>query len=225
MPWLATAGLGAGLVAGSWYGLERPALQRLDVAVGEWLSQPRSRVLDRAVVATTDLGSVYAVFGQATALAAAGRRRMAADVVAVGVATWNIAQYNKRMRRRERPYEAGGGRRLVRAPTGSSYPSGHAAVSMATMTVLAEAAATAGRRDLLRLLGAYVATSRVYVGVHYPTDVIGGAGLGLAVGALWRGPVASLGRGVVAGSAAVGLRVGAAATRALRARRAGYPRR
>jgi hypothetical protein len=37
----------------------------------------------------------------------------------------------------------------------------------------------------------------VYCGVHYPTDVVGGAGLGLALGSLWRGPVAAANRGLI----------------------------
>ncbi|HEY8340991.1 MAG TPA: phosphatase PAP2 family protein, partial [Egibacteraceae bacterium] len=97
-----------------------------------------------------------------------------------------------------------GVRRLVRPPTGSSFPSGHAAVGAAVMTVLADSAQRRWARTLLHGLGAYVGWSRVFVGVHYPTDVLGGAGLGLALGSLWRGPVAALGRRLLGAGVTVG---------------------
>ena len=93
----------------------------------------------------------------------------------------------KRGVERERPYQAHGVRRLIREPTGSSFPSGHAAVSTAVAAALADHGR--GRRSAAAYgVAAYVAVSRVHLGVHYPTDVIGGAGLGLLLAAVWCGP-------------------------------------
>jgi undecaprenyl-diphosphatase len=82
---------------------------------------------------------------------------------------------------RERPYEAvPGPDPLVGWHLGASFPSGHAATSAAGAVILAS---LIGRGGLwLGLLAAAVACSRVYVGVHYPLDVLAGAAVGLAVG-------------------------------------------
>lgn len=192
--WPLRAFLGGALVAVSWYGLNRPVVQRADVRVGDAVRRSGTPVLDRVVAGTTDLGSVYAVCGIAAALASAGRRRTAADVLAMGGLGWVVAQHSKTLVLRERPYQAHGVRRLIRPPTGSSYPSGHAAVGMAVMSLLAERSRGTPAARLLYAAGAYIGLSRVYVGVHYPTDVIGGAGFGLALAAAWRGPLAAAGR-------------------------------
>lgn len=70
---------------------------------------------------------------------------------------------------------------LLRPPLDLSFPSGHAATSFAGATVLA--LLTRRRAALLYGLAAAIACSRVYVGVHYPSDILGGAVLGVAVGA------------------------------------------
>ncbi|MPZ87233.1 MAG: phosphatase PAP2 family protein [Nitriliruptorales bacterium] len=189
--------LGAALLGGTWAALQRPALQRADVRAGDALRRFGTPALDRAVTGTTDMGSIYGVVGTAAVLAAAGRRDAAEDALAVGATAWALAQTNKRFVRRQRPYEADGVRRLIRPPTGSSFPSGHAAVGVAMLSRLAERGHGGGSQATLTGLGAYVAASRVYVGVHYPSDVFGGAGLGLMISGLWRGPVAAAGRALI----------------------------
>jgi len=84
----------------------------------------------------------------------------------------------------DRPRPAGS---LVET-TSSAYPSGHAAHGMAWLAiavVLARASPGLARPALLVISGlvlaAAVAVSRLYLGAHYLSDVVGGVGLGAAL--------------------------------------------
>ena len=81
-------------------------------------------------------------------------------------------------------------RPLVHAPTDGSFPSGHAATSFAAAAVLTYAWPRWWPAFLLLALG--IGFSRVYVGVHYPLDVVGGAVLGILVATALRWLVGAL---------------------------------
>jgi undecaprenyl-diphosphatase len=74
---------------------------------------------------------------------------------------------------------------IVRQPDTYSFPSGHATVSFACAIVLAMAIPRLAVP--FGLLAAGIAWSRVVTGVHYPFDVLGGAVLGVVLGALVSG--------------------------------------
>jgi undecaprenyl-diphosphatase len=70
-------------------------------------------------------------------------------------------------------------RPLVHPPSSGSFPSGHAAAAFACATVIAWASPRLAVPAYV--VAVLVAWSRVYVGVHYPLDVLGGAVLGVLV--------------------------------------------
>ena len=81
---------------------------------------------------------------------------------------------------------------LLEAPSTYSFPSGHATVSFACATVLAFAVPRL--RVPLFALAALISFSRVYVGVHYPFDVLAGAALGVGIAIALRTLAAALRR-------------------------------
>jgi membrane-associated phospholipid phosphatase len=170
--------------------LSHDALGRGDIDVSRWLAGHRNRDLNEVTGVTTKLAETLTI----TILA----------VVAVAVAAWVWRRWREPMLvavavagevtifvtitllvDRQRPPV----KHLDAAPPTSSFPSGHTAAAVALYGALAILASERARSALVRgvfialavVVPLVVATSRMYRGMHYLSDVLGG----LLLGWLW----------------------------------------
>ena len=127
------------------------------------------------------LATLMASFGGRRGKRAGGR-----GIASILLTSLFVNQVIKRLVRRPRPSlrNVPAVRRLKSAPLTTSFPSGHAASAAAFTTAVMIEWRAAGR--LIAPLAALVAYSRVYVGVHYPGDVVTGAGVGAGIAWLTR---------------------------------------
>ena len=106
-------------------------------------------------------------------------------VVAVTVATfvgWRLDDVVKEIIERPRPAVLPFGAIVRDHATGYGFPSGHTTLAFAFATVL-HPLLPRRVRWIPWAVATAVGLARMYVGVHWPMDVIGGAALGIAVGA------------------------------------------
>ncbi|NIK59266.1 phosphatase PAP2 family protein [Kribbella shirazensis] len=117
---------------------------------------------------------------------ARGRQAAVAGLTAIGAASLVVNQpLKKAVGERLRPDRYGLGvpaQRWVRMPSSGSFPSGHSASAVAF--AVAVGGVLPALRPTLRVAASAVAFSRVYTGVHYPSDVLVGATVGALFGRL-----------------------------------------
>jgi membrane-associated phospholipid phosphatase/beta-phosphoglucomutase-like phosphatase (HAD superfamily) len=181
-----------------------------DQAVRDWMPAHRVAPLTRFFLAATRAGAWY-LLGPIVLVAAAWLYRRglprAAALVAVGtLASWALNVALKQVIRRPQPGNAW----EIAHASQFAFPSGHTMSTTAFVTIFALVlcttvlAATGGpdddrlRRRRIAVVVAAVAwavligVSRIYLGVHWGTDVIGGwlagTAFGLAAWALWYAP-------------------------------------
>ena len=150
-------------------------LNQVPPAVAPVLTPLSHLFLPAGIIAVVVLTVVYAVVRNRSVLP------VAAAAVAAGAA-WVLAHVAKAIADRPRPYEVMAGAVLRQQPAhGTSFPSSHTAVTAAVVIALVPFLV----RPLAAVAIGYavlVGWSRVYLGVHYPLDVLAGAGIGIAVG-------------------------------------------
>ena len=181
-----TALVGGAFAVGRWSASQEG--REVDRELFDELNRGHGGDTDRFFFGVTELGSLWAAGAAAGALALTGRRRAAASAFAAAGVTWLVGQGLKRAIDRPRPYEANVDetRLLIAPPAASSWPSSHPAVLAAWTGVAARELGLSGTaRATITGLAMAVAASRVYVGVHYPSDVTSGFLLGRAIARVW----------------------------------------
>jgi undecaprenyl-diphosphatase len=158
----------------------------VDASIVVWVATHRIGALNDLFVALGNvdrLGLLWVVVAIAIGLrrhSPAGALVLAFFVAVVSFAADSASFGVKDLFQRARPFEAHPQIHPLYVVHSSSFPAGHAATAFAGATVLAFVVPRVAW--LLYLIAALIGFSRVYVGVHYPTDVLGGAVIGVAVG-------------------------------------------
>ena len=214
-----TCGAGVAVAGAALFGgllenvLENDDAVIIDRPVLRWVVLHREPVLDAVMVVVTSLGGapfVSFTFGVAALIAyrRTGQRRWVIFLATTMVGALVLDDVVKGLVDRPRPTF----RPLVEA-AGSSFPSGHATTAAA---LCAAVAYLVTRRRSWRPsvtiwtvaigLAVLIAFSRVYLGIHWPTDTLGG----LALGGFWTAVTATAVKVMVAPSVAQGIDAGTA---------------
>jgi undecaprenyl-diphosphatase len=107
--------------------------------------------------------------------------RVAVAMLAAVMLAWYGAKLVKRIARRGRPADFFVDLELRERAEGLGFVSGHTAVAFALATAAYPVLGPAGE-IVAFATAALVGVARVYFGAHLPLDVVGGAGLGIAIG-------------------------------------------
>ena len=159
----------------------------LDVVANRAIHSHAAQPLTGWVFLVTTLGAtpvlIAVTLAAAIGLAARGRWRAGLAIVLAYAVTDATVAIVKLIVSRPRPAEH------LTEPSGFSFPSGHSAMSVAVYGCLAFALARGCRRGGARaafvLAGvavvALIGLSRIYLGAHYPSDVLAGWITGAAI--------------------------------------------
>ncbi len=163
-------------------------MQGMELAILDWIqSHLRCGFLDAVlpvITRTADHGELWIIL--ALVLLAIRNQRKYGAAVACGLVL-DLVSCNlllKPLVGRIRPFAVNTAvELLVKAPLDASFPSGHTAASFAAVFALKAAGSPLWKPALA--VAVVISFSRLYLYVHWPSDVLAGALLGAAVG--WAG--------------------------------------
>ena len=164
-------------------------MRKMELALLNLIQQMRCAFLDRLMVFISWTGNHGTVWILLAALLLLIRKQRVHGLAAACALILDLVSCNlilKPLVGRARPFvHAPLVELLVAAPPDASFPSGHTAASFAVVFALRASGSSLWKPALAWAI--LMAFSRLYLYVHWPTDVLGGAALGAAVGWLGAG--------------------------------------
>jgi membrane-associated phospholipid phosphatase len=166
-----------------------PAIDRADAACDVLLDGVRGNaVADRVFYTASQLGDFSVIWHALNLLlvllGVRSRRQAVRFALVIGAESLIVNQGVKRVFRRQRPDAGEAHPHHVRAPSTSSFPSGHASSAVVAATLLSDD--HPALRPMFWLLAVTVAGSRPYVRAHHASDIAGGALTGVVLAVLGR---------------------------------------
>jgi membrane-associated phospholipid phosphatase len=162
--------------------------QRVDVWAFLFFNLRGSRPvwLDWIMLGFTQIGSALAALAIGLILYLVSDHLVAYEFILGSITLWMMVELVKALVRRSRPiFRVAQARIVGYRAIGRSFPSGHTSQAFFTVTLLAPYfRASAWAVVLLYAIALLVSLTRMYVGAHYPRDVLAGAILGSAWGLL-----------------------------------------
>lgn len=162
------------------------AVDRIDQAIDAWWDRFRDRPgVDRLFYTASeaaDFSLMWHTLGVIQAIVEDDARVAIGLSAALGVESALVNGPVKSVFRRRRPVQEQPRPLNLRQPRTSSFPSGHASAALVAAAVLSR---HAGGRAWYAP-AAVVALSRIHVRIHHASDVVGGALVGVAIGAVAR---------------------------------------
>jgi membrane-associated phospholipid phosphatase len=161
--------------------------QRLDIRVFMLFNmRGYPRWLDRFMWLVTQLGNMLTAFIAAFLLFIQNYRRLAIVIIFGTLTLWLLVEIIKALSDRDRPFLSLDKTRVIGwQEKGDSFPSGHTTQIFFMMTLFIHHFQLGmGESIALYAIAALVGFTRIYVGAHYPRDVIAGIVLGSVWGIL-----------------------------------------
>lgn len=159
----------------------------IELKILDWFQTLHTPVLDKFMTSVTKLGNAGIFWIILTVLFLLIPKMRKTGVVMAAALIIDLLLCNvllKNLVARTRPYDLNTGIQLLVAKLRDySFPSGHTAASFASAAALY----FVGEKKLWKpalVLACLIAVSRLYLYVHYPTDVLGGVVIGIIAGYL-----------------------------------------
>jgi membrane-associated phospholipid phosphatase len=142
--------------------------------------------MDRLMWLATQVGNMLTAFLLAGLYFVLNYRRLAVEIILGTLTLWLLVETIKALTDRARPFLDLEGTRVIGwRQIGRSFPSGHTAQTFFLVTLLSHQFQLGMWGTVpLYAVAVLVGFTRMYVGAHYPRDVIGGAVLGSIWGVL-----------------------------------------
>ena len=167
--------------------LDHPVVTRFDDRVDRWADRLRGKpIADRLFYTLSSWGDHSLIW----VMAGVARALLDDDItipgllkfpIEIGLESGIVNGPIKMAFKRDRPSHDEPRPHALRTPRTSSFPSGHASAGIFSAMVYSQ-----GRRHRWPwfVIGALVGWSRVHVRIHHPSDVVGGAIVGFALGSI-----------------------------------------